>query len=175
MLQECIPTYNYLTQGHFQNPDILSSAIIHFTEFNTALLTYSYYKDLFDIKSQVKIDFKNMHPENVSKDVPIIISTNDDVLTVLNSLPYKRPSLFNSSVVTTTVSSSVTTDSVEAAIRRLYMIPFRSGRYNDLHCNISRSDPPHLYEELCKYNNMLAEEGNVLERLFNFLIAFACC
>jgi hypothetical protein len=106
------------------------------------------YKDLFDVKSSVKVDFKNIHPANVSQDVPIILSTNDDVLTVLRDMPFKRTSHFN-----TTNSCPVNGHSVTAAIRRLYLVPFRFGKYDLLHADIMGEE---LYaDKLTCYNKRL--------------------
>lgn len=43
------------------------------------------YKSLLDIKAPIKIDFKNLHPENASEGVPCMITSNDNVLTVLKT------------------------------------------------------------------------------------------
>lgn len=53
------------------------------------------YKALLDIKQSVKIDFKNLHPENATMDVPCLISSNDDVLTVLKNAPARKVSFVN--------------------------------------------------------------------------------
>ena len=64
-----------------------------------------------------------MHPENVSEGVPCIISTNDDVLTVLASTSTDRTS---------------NDKSVDAAVRRLYLIPFNMRPYEKLHGHIDK-------------------------------------
>lgn len=79
VLSSNIPTYHYLTGSRFQNPEMLQSALLYIDELDTAQLTTNQYKALLDIKSPVKVDFKNLHPENVTQDMPCIISTNDDL------------------------------------------------------------------------------------------------
>lgn len=86
ILSSQIPTYRYLTTGNFQNPDILSSSVILLEEFPTRQLVTNHYKSLLDIKASIKLDFKNLHPENATEGIPCIISTNDSVLTTLQSL-----------------------------------------------------------------------------------------
>lgn len=61
----------------------MSSSLISIDEFEVDCLVTNAYKALFDINSSIKIDFKNMHPSNVSKDVPIVASTNDELFTTL--------------------------------------------------------------------------------------------
>jgi len=84
-ISSVISTYKLLVTSKFQNPDLLQSSLFSIEEFDTSILASNQYKALLDYKSPVKIDFKNLHPENVSEGVPCMITTNDDVLTVLRS------------------------------------------------------------------------------------------
>lgn len=118
ILSSNIPTYRYLTSGRFQNPDILSSSLFYIDEFDTMQLTQNQYKSLLDIKAPVKVDLKNLHPENVSENVPCMISTNDEVFSVLRNLPNRKP--MNG-------QAQVNQNSVEAALRRLYIVPVKLG------------------------------------------------
>jgi DNA replication protein DnaC len=84
-ISSSIDTYKYLTESRFQNPDLLKSSLLSLEEFKTLDLPASQYKQLLDLKSHMKIDFKNLNPENVTAGVPCMITTNDDVFTVLRS------------------------------------------------------------------------------------------
>lgn len=53
---------------------------MYFEEMDTTQLTSNHYKALLDIKSTVKMDFKNAHPESVTEGMPSIICTNDGLL-----------------------------------------------------------------------------------------------
>lgn len=123
ILSSNIPTYRYLTSGRFQNPEILSSAFFYIDEFDTLQLASNAYKALLDIKSHVKIDLKNLHPENVSEGVPCMISTNDEIFSVLRNAPSKRTHTggFGGG------HNGVNQNSIEAAIRRLYILPVKLG------------------------------------------------
>lgn len=98
ILSSNIPTYRYLTSGRFQNPEILSSSIFYIEEFDTVQLTSNQYKSLLDIKAPVKVDLKNLHPENVSEGVPCMISTNDEVFSVLRNQNNKKLGMGGNSI-----------------------------------------------------------------------------
>lgn len=85
VISSIITTYKYLIGAGYQNPDILQSSLISLEEFPTSLLPSNEYKCLLDIKTHVKINFKNLHPENVTEGVPCMITTNDDIFHVLNT------------------------------------------------------------------------------------------
>ena len=76
-------------------------------EFSTIDLPTNEFKQILDLKSHVKIDFKNLHPANATEGVPCMITTNDDVIGILKS--QKRHSA----------------ESVDAAIRRLDIVPMK--------------------------------------------------
>jgi DNA replication protein DnaC len=82
-ISSAIATYKFLTESRFQNPDLLKASLLSLEEFKTLDLPSSQYKQLLDLKSHLKIDFKNLNPENVTAGVPCMITTNDDVFTVL--------------------------------------------------------------------------------------------
>jgi len=111
------------------------------------------YKQLLDLKTHVKVDFKNLNPENVSQSVPCMISTNDDVLSVL-----KTSKKYNSS-------------SVEAALRRLYIVPVKGGPFEKLHGRVPPESPS--YVPLLGFDSRFDKEPHKLQRIFNFIVAFA--
>ena len=82
-ISSSVATYRFVTGSRFQNPDLLKSSLLSLEEFDTASLPSNQYKQLLDLKSHMKIDFKNLNPENVTEGVPCMITTNDDVFTVL--------------------------------------------------------------------------------------------
>jgi hypothetical protein len=84
-ISSVIQTYKYLANSKFQNPELLQSSLFSIEEFDTSMLASNQYKALLDFKAPVKIDFKNLHPENVSEGVPCMITSNDEVLTVLRT------------------------------------------------------------------------------------------
>jgi hypothetical protein len=61
------------------------------------------------------MDFKNLNPENVSEGVPCMITTNDDVITILK------------------MQKKHCQSSVAAAMRRLYLIPMKFVSFEKLH------------------------------------------
>lgn len=95
ILSSNILTYRFITSSKFQNPDMMSASLIVIDEFDTENLASNTYKALLDVKSAVKIDFKNMHPWNVTKDVPCVISTNDEFYTTLSTLTVNRKARYN--------------------------------------------------------------------------------
>jgi len=148
-----IPTYKFLVGSRFQNPDLLQSSLLSIEEFDVSQLPSNAYKCLLDLKTHVKIDFKNLNPENVTQGVPSMITTNDEVLNVIHG----QKKYNNASVV--------------AALRRLYIIPVKGGPYEKLH---GRIDKGHKYEALLDpFNGLFDREDNKLERIFNLILAFA--
>jgi hypothetical protein len=83
-----------------------------------ALLPCNSYKALLDLKTHVKIDFKNLHPENVSEGVPFMLTTNEEVFSTLRS--QKK---FNQ-------------QSIAAGLRRVYIVPMKAGPFEKLHGRI---------------------------------------
>jgi len=65
-----------------------------FEEFDTVQLATSFFKQVFDIKSYVKINFKNMHPEDATENMPCIVATNDEVFTCLRHIRDKKPAFY---------------------------------------------------------------------------------
>lgn len=94
---------------------MLDSALFSIDEFDVSELPNNTYKQLLDLKTHMKINFKNMHPENVSEGVPCMMTTNDEVFSVLRS--QKK---YNSS-------------SVAAALRRVYIVPMKAGSFEKMH------------------------------------------
>ena len=82
-IASCVPTYRYLTAARFQNPDMLQASLLQIEECDTDTLLTNHYKALLDLKCHVKIDFKNLNPENVTEGVPCMITTNDDIISKL--------------------------------------------------------------------------------------------
>lgn len=82
-----------------------------------------------------------------------MITSNDEVLSLLRT--QKR---YNSV-------------SVDAALRRLYLIPLKMGKFDKLHGRLPEEHP--AAEELTKHETKYMSEPNKLERLFNFMMSFA--
>lgn len=157
IISSCIPAYKYLVNSKFQSPQLLSSALMIIDEFNTRKLVENIYKQLLDIRQSVKIDFKNMHPDDATCDVPTILSTNDDVLTVLNGMAND-------------VKHRVNQESINAALRRLYLVPLKSEMFDKKHGKISNGHQ--YYKQLWYYNESFTQEVDKLPRLFNFIVGF---
>ena len=64
---------------------MLQASLLSIEEFDTEQLLSNHYKALLDLKCHVKIDFKNLNPENVTEGVPCMITTNDDIFTRLRT------------------------------------------------------------------------------------------
>ena len=71
-----VSVYKYLKNSKFQNPDLLKSSIFQIDEFDVVALASNQFKELLDLKSPVKVDFKNLHPENATEGVPCMITSN---------------------------------------------------------------------------------------------------
>ena len=159
ILSSNIPTYKFLTTGKFQNPDILSSAVLLIDEFATRDLVENQYKSLLDIKSSVKLDFKNLHPENATAEMPCIITSNDDILSMLNAQINQSKGKINQ-------------NSVDAAIRRLYIVPMKyTMGFDQMHGLIDEAHP--LYSLLLSHSKSYQNERDKLNRIFNAMISFA--
>ena len=91
---------------------MLQASILQIEECDTDTLLTNHYKALLDLKCHVKIDFKNLNPENVTEGVPCMITTNDDVISKLRG--NKRSNV---------------KASVDAALRRLYLVPMKIGAF----------------------------------------------
>lgn len=99
------------------------------------------------------MDFKNLHPENVTQGVPCMITTNDDLFTTLMA---QRK--YNSA-------------SVAAALRRLYIIPMKGCAFDAIHGKMAVDHP--FYRDLMHLEGRFEKETNKKERLFNLIIQFA--
>lgn len=148
-----IPTYKFLVNSKFQNPDMLRASLLSIEEFDVSSLPGNMYKQLLDLKTHIKVDFKNLHPENVSEGMACMITTNDEVFGVL-----KAQKKFNKS-------------SVDAALRRLYIVPVKAGPFERLHGRLSRESP--YYERLACLDTRFDKESSKLQRIFNLILAFA--
>jgi hypothetical protein len=137
-ISTAIPTYKFLVDSHFQNPDLLQSSLLTMEEIDTSMLPSNKYKQLLDIKSHVKIDFKNLNPENCTEGMPCMMSTNDDIFTKL-----RGGKKFNKA-------------SVDAAIRRLYILPVKSGSYDKLHGRVPKESA--FWTTLHEYDLKFEEE-----------------
>jgi len=102
---------------------MLSSSIISIEEFNTAALPGNDYKQLLDLKTHVKLDFKNMHPENVTESMPCLITSNDEIFSCLKA------------------QKKYTKASIDAALRRLYIVPVKAGSFEKLHGRVPVDHP----------------------------------
>lgn len=60
---------------------------------------------------------------------------------------------------------------MDAAIRRLYVIPFKLGQYDKFHGPIQRENP--LYSKLQYFSESLERENDKLSRMFNFIVTFS--
>ena len=152
-IASAIPTYKFLVDSHFQNPDLLQASLLTMEEIDTASLPSNKYKQLLDIKSHVKIDFKNLNPENCTEGIPCMMSTNDDILSKLRS------------------SKKYNKASIDAAIRRLYIIPVKTGAYDRLHGRVPKESP--FWKQLHEYDLLFEEEPEKLSRIFNLIVSFA--
>lgn len=101
----------------------------------------------------MKIDFKNLNPENVTEGVPCMITTNDEVLTILGN------------------TKRFEVSSAAAALRRLYLIPLKAGPFEKLHGRVPQASP--YFGDLCCYDTKFDREPNKLQRIFNLIFAFA--
>ncbi len=116
------------------------------------MLASNQYKALLDFKAPVKIDFKNLHPENVSEGVPCMITSNDEVLTVLRT------------------QKKYNQQSADAAIRRLYIIPLKMGQFEKMHGKVPTEHPQRT--NLLQFDPRFESEPNRLVRMFNLMFAF---
>lgn len=101
----------------------------------------------------MKIDFKNLNPENVTEGVPCMITTNDEVFTVLRQ------------------QKKINQASVDAALRRLYLVPVKAGAFEKLHGRVPKDSP--LFKLLLEHDHKFDQEYNKLQRIFNLIVAFA--
>lgn len=153
-ISSCIPTYRFLTNGaKFQNPDILHASLLRIEECDTETLLTNEYKALLDLKCSMKLDFKNLNPENVTEGMPSMITTNDDIYSKLRG------------------NKKCNQASVDAALRRLYIIPMKAGSFEKLHGGISKQSQ--YYADVAKYETMYENEPNRLQRIFNLILALA--
>jgi hypothetical protein len=82
-----------------------------------------------------------------------MITTNDDIFTKLRS--QKK---FNKA-------------SIDAAIRRLYIVPVKSGTYDKLHGRVPKESV--YWNTLHPYSFRFEEEREKLPRIFNLIASFA--
>ena len=132
---------------------MLSSSLFTIDELDVSMLPSNLYKQLLDLKTHVKLDFKNMHPENVTEGMPCIINTNDDIFKVMRK--QKRYGK----------------ESVDGALRRLYIVPVKGGTYERLHGRVPKDSP--RYSALIMADGKFDAESSRLKRMFNLIVSFA--
>lgn len=145
-----ISTYKFITNSRFQNPDMLKSSLLSIEECDTSQLPSNQYKQLLDLKTHVKMDFKNLNPENVTEGVPCMITSNDDVITEMK------------------LQKKYCVSSVSAALRRLYLIPMKSGSFEKMHTKGNT-----VCESLQRFESMFDCEQSKLQRIFNLIFGFS--